>query len=62
MGDPAYRLPSIARSAGARMVVMGAVSRNAIRRAFIGSTAEQALDAMPCDVLVVKPGNWRATA
>ncbi len=36
-------------------VVMGAVSRNALQRLFLGSTAEEVLDRLPCDVLVVKP-------
>ena len=54
MGDPVVALPKLARSMKARMVVMGAVARSALGRAFIGSTAEHVLDAMPCDVLVVK--------
>jgi universal stress protein E len=40
---------------GADVVVMGAVSRAALKRLFIGSTAEQVLDHLPCDVLIVKP-------
>jgi universal stress protein E len=55
MGVPATKLPQIARSTKARMVVMGAVSRNAIKRALIGNTAEKVLDTMPCDILIVKP-------
>jgi len=54
MGDPIFVLPKLARSMKARMVVMGAVSRSALQRAFIGSTAEHVLDVMPCDVLIVK--------
>jgi universal stress protein E len=34
---------------------MGAVSRSALQRVFIGNTAERVLDALACDVLVVKP-------
>ncbi|HMK84865.1 MAG TPA: universal stress protein [Steroidobacteraceae bacterium] len=60
MGDPAFELPSLARSIRARMVVMGAVARGAVKRALIGNTAERVLDAMPCDVLVVKPKDFRA--
>jgi universal stress protein E len=62
MGDPAIELPSLARSARARVVVMGAVSRNFLKRTLLGSTAEQALDAMPCDILVIKPKQFRAAA
>lgn len=55
MGNPAYVLPALARSLRAQMVVMGAVARSAIDRFLLGSTAEQVLDALPCDVLIVKP-------
>jgi nucleotide-binding universal stress UspA family protein len=30
------------------------VSRSALKNLFIGHTAERVLDALPCDVLVVK--------
>jgi universal stress protein E len=55
MGDPMYVLPEVARSIRAQMVVMGAIARSRIDRLFLGSTAEQVLDALPCDVLIVKP-------
>ncbi len=54
-GDPATELPVVARSMRAALIVMGAMSRSALKRVFIGSTAERALDSLPCDVLVVKP-------
>ena len=38
----------------ADIVVMGAVSRNALQRVFLGSTAERVLDHLPCDLVVVK--------
>ena len=34
---------------------MGAVSRSAVQRLFIGHTAERLVDRLACDVLVVKP-------
>lgn len=40
---------------GADFLVMGAVSRSALERAFLGSTAEAVLDRLSCDVVVVKP-------
>ncbi|HQW09371.1 MAG TPA: universal stress protein [Steroidobacteraceae bacterium] len=55
MGDVPTRLEAVARRTGAGIVVMGAVSRSALKRLFIGSTAEHLLDRLPCDVLVVKP-------
>jgi universal stress protein E len=54
-GDPAADLPVVARSMRAALIVMGAVSRSGLKRIFIGSTAERALDSFTCDVLVVKP-------
>ena len=39
----------------ADILVMGAVSRSRLQRAFIGNTAERVLDQLPCDVLIVKP-------
>jgi universal stress protein E len=39
----------------ADLVVMGAVSRGALQRLFLGSTAEQVLDMLTCDVLIIKP-------
>src|SRR5450631_2795064 len=56
-GDPAIELPAVARTVRAGLVVMGAVSRSGLRRVFIGNTAEQVLDSLRCDVLIVKPPN-----
>jgi universal stress protein E len=39
----------------ADLVVMGAVSRGRLQRLFLGSTAEDVLDRLSCDVLIVKP-------
>lgn len=60
-GDPALELPFLARSVKASMVVMGAVSRSTFKRLFIGNTAERVLDALPCDVLIVKPPGFRSS-
>jgi universal stress protein E len=54
-GNPGMIIPRLAQDLGAGIVVMGAVSRSALARAFIGNTAERVLDALSCDVLVVKP-------
>jgi universal stress protein E len=58
-GDPAIELPVVARSIRAGLVVMGAVSRSGLKRIFIGNTAEQVLDSLKCDVLIVKPTDRR---
>jgi universal stress protein E len=44
----------------ADVVVLGAVSRSGLKRLFLGSTAEQILDALGCDVVVVKPAGFEA--
>jgi universal stress protein E len=54
-GHPALAIPRSARKLGAGLVVMGAVSRSGLKRVFVGNTAERVLNALPCDVLVVKP-------
>jgi universal stress protein E len=58
-GDPVIELPAVARSLRAGLVVMGAMSRSGLKRIFIGNTAEQVLDRLQCDVLIVKPPNRR---
>jgi universal stress protein E len=52
---PAQAIPATARKINASIVVMGAVSRSALQRMFIGNTAERVLDVLACDVLVIKP-------
>ena len=55
MGDVVTQLSAATQRTRAGLVVMGAVSRTALARLFIGNTAERALDHLSCDVLVVKP-------
>lgn len=59
MGDVPSQLTGVVKRIGAGIVVMGAISRSGLRRVFIGNTAETVLDAMTCDVLVVKPGSFK---
>lgn len=54
-GAPALVIPATARRLHSAIVVMGAVSRSGLKRLFIGNTAEKVMDALPCDLLVVKP-------
>jgi universal stress protein E len=54
-GIPAEAIVNVARKTRCGIVVMGAISRSALKRVFIGNTAERVLDELPCDVLVVKP-------
>jgi universal stress protein E len=60
MGEVKSQLLGVSRRTHAGIIVMGAVSRSALRRAFIGSTAEHTLDELECDVLIVKPRGFRA--
>lgn len=59
-GEAARVLPQAARSHRASVVVMGAVSRSALARLFIGHTAERVIDSLGCDVLIVKPRGFRS--
>lgn len=59
-GHPAFVIPRLARKLRAGLVVMGAVSRSGVKRVFVGNTAERVLNALPCDVLVVKPPGFTA--
>lgn len=52
---PADSIPGLARRLRANVVVMGAMSRSGLKGLFIGNTAERVLDALRCDVLIVKP-------
>jgi universal stress protein E len=60
MGGVAEELAATARRLDADLVVMGAVSRSALARLFIGSAAERVLDRLSCDVLVVKPRGFKS--
>lgn len=60
MGDVCDELQALSRRVGAGLLVMGAVSRSALKRFFIGNTAERVLDRVDCDVLVVKPRHFKS--
>lgn len=56
-GDVAEVLCRRAHLLSADIMTLGAVSRSALKRAFVGSTAESVLERLPCDALVVKGPN-----
>lgn len=58
-GDVPSALDAVIRQTRAQILVMGAVSRSALKRFLIGSTAERVLDKVDCDVLIVKPRSFR---
>jgi len=47
-------LPAFARTHGADVIVMGAMARSDKNRRTLGSTAEQVLDHLPCDIFLVR--------
>jgi universal stress protein E len=57
-GGPIQVLPDAARELHADVMVMGALSRRGLKRIFIGSTAEDVLERLPCDALIVKPPDF----
>jgi universal stress protein E len=60
VGGPAEVLPRVAGMLSADIVTMGAISRSGLKRIFIGSTAEDVLERLPCDALIVKPPDFAA--
>jgi len=61
-GAPHLSIAQVAEEDQIDFVVMGAVSRSGLERIFLGSTAEQALDRLPCDLVVVKQPGFKAPA
>jgi universal stress protein E len=55
LGSAVDQLPEAVSQLGAALIVMGAIARHAVERALLGSTAEDVLERLPSDVLVVKP-------
>jgi universal stress protein E len=53
-GGTATVLPRAADAIKADVMILGAISRSRLERVFIGSTAEDVLEQLPCDALIVK--------
>jgi universal stress protein E len=62
LGGPAQALPRATESLHADVLTMGAIARSGLKRIFIGSTAEDVLERLPCDALIVKPPNFSERA
>jgi universal stress protein E len=52
---PIDAIEDVAREIRSDVVVMGAIARSGLKRLVIGNTAEAVLDALTCDLLIVKP-------
>ena len=59
-GQRVAKLPAAADELKAGIVVMGAITRSRIDRAIVGHTAEQTLEFFPCDIVVVKPDDFKS--
>lgn len=55
LGGPGQMLPLAAERINADVMTMGAIARSGLKRIFVGSTAEDVLEKLPCDALIVKP-------
>lgn len=55
VAPPTEAILESTRKLHATILVMGAVSRSGLKRLIIGNTAEQVIDRVSCDLLVVKP-------
>ena len=49
----------IRRMRGGAAIVMGALSRSGLKGLFLGNTAEDVLDRLHCDVVIVKPAGFQ---
>ncbi len=57
-GQAAERIVGFAIDRHADLVVVGSVYRTGMKWLFMGSTAEGVFDALPCDVLLIKPQDF----
>jgi universal stress protein E len=57
---PTRGIVQTAREIGADLVVLGAVSRSGLDDVLTGNTAEQLLDRLSCDLLIVKPAHFKS--
>jgi universal stress protein E len=56
--QPIDAIAEAVRKSRSAIVVMGAISRSGFRRILIGNTAEQILDDLTCDIMVIKPAKF----
>ncbi|MBP2171528.1 universal stress protein E [Erwinia toletana] len=57
-GLPEEVIPELAEHLDAGIVVLGTIGRTGISAAFLGNTAEQVIDHLRCDLLVIKPDGF----
>ena len=59
-GSTRQLLLTLTEQLRADAVVMGAVSRSGLKGLFLGNTAEDVLDRLHCDLIIVKPDSFKA--
>jgi universal stress protein E len=59
-GGTRQQLLALTEKLRADAVVMGAISRSGLKGLFLGNTAEDVLDRLPCDLVIVKPAGFKA--
>lgn len=57
-GLPEDIIPALAAELNAGVVVLGTIGRTGLAAAFMGNTAEQVIDHLSCDLLVIKPDDF----
>jgi universal stress protein E len=57
-GNTRQLLLALAEQLRADAVVMGAISRSGLKGLFLGNTAEDVLDRLDCDLIIVKPAGF----
>ncbi|MBW3737186.1 universal stress protein UspE, partial [Enterococcus faecalis] len=58
-GLPEEVIPDLAEHLQAGIVVLGTVGHTGLSAAFLGNTAEQVIDHLRCDLLVIKPDEYQ---
>jgi universal stress protein E len=56
---PTDAVEEVATETGSQIVALGSLSRSGVDKFLIGNTAEALIDRLKCDVLVVKPPDFR---
>jgi universal stress protein E len=59
-GGTRQQLLALTEQLRADAVVMGALSRSGLKGLFLGNTAEDVLDRLHCDLVIVKPAGFKA--
>lgn len=60
LGAASDVLPMVAADFAVNVMTMGAISRSALQRLLLGSTAERVLERLTCDVMIVKSPDFAA--